>query len=100
VDDIASGRVDLPSVAPEKLPETLRALSPAEQEAFLRDKAAQRDELKQAIRQLSEQRAAYVKNKLETAGGAGDSLDDKLYSAVREQAAKKGFVYEADAPAY
>jgi hypothetical protein len=100
VDDIASGRVDLPSVAPEKLPETLRVMSPAEQAAFLRDKATQRDELKEKIRQLSEQRADYVKNKVEAAGGAGDSLDDKIYNAVREQAAKKGFVYEADAPAY
>jgi uncharacterized protein YegL len=100
VDDIASGRVDLPSVAAEKLPETLRVMSPAEQAAFLRDKSTQRDELKEEIRQLSEQRAAYVKNKVEAAGGAGDSLDDKIYNAVRKQAAKKGFVYEADAPAY
>jgi Mg-chelatase subunit ChlD len=100
VDDIASGRVDLPSVAPEKLPESLRAMSPAEQEAFVEEQARQRDELKQDIQQLSEQRAAYMKHKLEAAGGATDSLDDKIYSAVREQAAKKGFVYEADAPAY
>jgi hypothetical protein len=100
VDDIASGRVDLPSVAPEKLPETLRAMSPAEQAAYVEEKATQRDELKRQIQQLSAERAAYMKHKVEAAGGAGDSLDDKIYSAVREQAAKKGFVYEADAPAY
>jgi hypothetical protein len=33
-------------------------------------------------------------------GGAKDSLDDKIYGAVREQAAAKGLKYEADAPAY
>lgn len=81
-------------------PACLRAMSPAEQEAFVKEKARQRNALKQDIRQLSEQRAAYMKHKLEAAGGATDSLDDKIYSAVREQAAKKGFVYEADAPAY
>jgi len=100
VDDVASGRVDLPSVAPEKLPEPLRAMSPAEQEVFIATKKTQRKELKEEIRQLSEQRAAYVKRKLETSGEAEDSLDDRIYSTVREQAGKQGLVYEADAPAY
>ncbi len=33
-------------------------------------------------------------------GGAEDSLDHKIYSAVREQAGKKGLQYEADALDY
>jgi hypothetical protein len=100
VDDVASGRVDLPGVAPEKLPEPLRAMSPDEQEAFIATKKTQRKELKEEIRQLSEQRATYVKRKLETSGEAEDSLDDRIYSTVREQAGKQGLMYEADAPAY
>jgi uncharacterized protein YegL len=100
VDDVASGRVDLPGVAPEKLPEPLRAMSPDEQEAFIATKKTQRKELKEEIRQLSEQRATYVKRKLETSGEAEDSLDDRIYSTVREPAGKQGLMYEADAPAY
>jgi hypothetical protein len=37
---------------------------------------------------------------VEETGGAGDSLDEKIYSAVREQAGRKGLRYEADAAAY
>jgi len=42
----------------------------------------------------------YLGKKVDEAGGARDSLDDKIYRAVREQAGKLGLTYEADAPAY
>ena len=44
--------------------------------------------------------SAYLDKKVEEAGGARDSLDDKIYRTVREQAGKLGLTYEADAPAY
>ena len=66
----------------------------------LREETAyRRKELRQQIRDLSGQRSVFVKKKAEETGGAEDSLDEKIYSAVREQAGKKGLHYEADTAA-
>ena len=65
-----------------------------------RQTAGQRDALKDEIRQLAEQRATYLKQKVEEAGGAPESLDTKIYSAIRAQAAEKGLQYEAGGPSY
>ena len=100
VDDVTSGRVELSGIDRETLPESIQSLAPEEQRALLEQTARRRDELKDEIRALSEQRASYLKQKVEEAGGAADSLDDKIYGAVRAQAGKKGLVYEADAPSY
>ena len=100
VEDVAAGRVDLSTVEPEKLPEALKAMSPAARQAEVDETGARRDEIRKQIRELSEQRSAFVAKKVEEAGGAKDSLDDKIYGAVREQAAKAGLRYDAPAPSY
>jgi hypothetical protein len=100
VDDVATGRVDLSSVARDKLPESLQAMAPAEQEAVIAKKAKHRDELQRKIKDLSAQRSSYLKEKVEKRGGARASLDYKLYSTVREQAEEKGMKYDADALDY
>ena len=100
IDDIDSGRVELSTVAPASLPQSLRAMAPVERQAVIKKKAELRKNLERQIRRQTAQRAAYLKQKVKALGGAKDSLDVKLYGAVREQAASKGLVYEADAPRY
>jgi len=100
VDDIASGRVELSDIDKDQLPESIKAMAPAQQKALIEETAHRRDELQRQIRDLSAQRAGFLHKKVEEAGGARDSLDEKIYSAVREQAGKKGLRYEADAAAY
>jgi Mg-chelatase subunit ChlD/cell division protein FtsB len=100
VDDVTSGRVDLSSIDRDKLPKPLQAMVPEEQQAAITETAERRNELKRQISDLSEERSAYLEKKVQEAGGAGDSLDDKIYRAVREQAGRLGLTYEADAPAY
>jgi hypothetical protein len=100
VDDVASGRVDLDAIDHEQLPEPLQAMAPAAQQAMISEAARQRGELQKQIQELAEQRSAYLKQKVEELGGARDSLDHKIYTAVREQAGKKGLRYRADAPEY
>ncbi len=100
VDDVASGRVDVSSIAPAELPESIRAMAPEEQASLLKEKIERRAELKGEIETLAEQRGAFLKQRVEELGGARDSLDHKIYSAVREQAAKSGLSYEADGLAY
>ncbi|MGR9108243.1 MAG: vWA domain-containing protein [Gammaproteobacteria bacterium] len=100
VEDVSSGRLDLKEVDRDLLPEPLKPMTPAAQEAFVRDKAELRGKLQNEIEELAAQRSEFLKKKVEKQGGAKDSLDQRLYDVVREQAGKKGLVYTSDAPAY
>ena len=100
VEEVSSGRVDLSTIDKAQLPEPLQAMAPEEQAAIISETAERRDELQRQINELTQERSAYLEKKVEEAGGARDSLDDKIYSAVREQAGRLGLSYEADAPAY
>ena len=100
VDDVASGRVDLSRIERDRLPAPLQALAPAEQRRVLEEKAAERQAVKSQIQDLVEQRAGFLERKVTELGGAKDSLDEKIYGAVREQAAARGLRYEASAPSY
>ncbi len=78
----------------------MQAMAPKEQAKVISETAVRRNELNRQISELTKERTDYLDRKVEEAGGATDSLDDKIYRAVREQAGKLGMSYEADAPAY
>ena len=99
VDDIASGRVDLDEIDAAKLPEPMQAMSPTEQRDLLVRSASKRAELAGQIRALADQRQVFLEEKVEAAGAIEESLDFKIYTAVRQQAAKKGIEYK-DGPDY
>jgi Mg-chelatase subunit ChlD len=99
VDDVSSGRVDLATLDAAKLPEPLRELKKEEQEKVVRANVEKREQITAQIGELSKQRQAFIADKLAASGGAKDSLDAKIYGAVKEQAAKKGLAY-GDAPKY
>ena len=94
------GRLKLAEIKPEELPESLRPLEPAAQQAAIEEMVEKRSALLSAVGALSKDRAEYLRQKVQESGGARDSLDGQLYEAVREQAKDKGLRYEADAPAY
>ncbi len=96
VDDVASGRVDISAIEEAHLPEPMQAMAPDEREAVIEEKAQQRKELQQKIKVLAERRSSYLRKQVEAGGGAVDSLDEKIYSAVRAQALGKGLRYEAE----
>ncbi len=100
IDDLDSGRVELSSVPQAKLPAAMQAMPLKELEAKVEEQAQERKDLKRQIQAQAAQRAEYIKKKVDKLGGARDSLDDKIYSAVRAQAASKGLVYESEAPNY
>jgi Mg-chelatase subunit ChlD len=99
VDAIASGDVELDEIETEALPAALKPMAPAEQKAYIASLATQRDELQQQIKDISEDRDSYLAKKVEEAGGLTDSLDQRLYEAVKEQSSKTGLEYE-DGPSY
>ena len=90
----------LADIEPEELPEAIQPLAPAAQQAAIDEMAAKRSALLSEVDALSKERADYLRQKVEESGGAADSLDVKLYEAVRDQAKDKGLRYDADAPAY
>ncbi|MDH3377279.1 MAG: VWA domain-containing protein [Gammaproteobacteria bacterium] len=100
VDDIASGRIEFSAVAPESLPAALQSMAPAEREAAVKESAERRNDLRAQVQRLAQQRKDYVKKEIDAVGGAASSLDDKIYSVVREQAEQKGMRYESDTPDY
>ncbi len=100
VDDVSSGRVDLSGIDKDQLPDPLQAMAPEEQAAVISETAERRNELQRQINELTQDRSAYLQKKVKEAGGARDSLDNKIYRAVREQAGRLGMSYEADTPAY
>ncbi len=96
---VASGAVDLDELEEDALPEALKPMAPAEQEAFVAGLAEERADLRQQIQDLAQDRSAYLAKKVEAAGGMKSSLDRQLYEAVKEQAGEAGLEYR-DGPAY
>jgi len=100
IDDIASGRVDLDKIEAEKLPDAIQAMAPVEQKAEIKKKAQKRDELQRQIGALAKQRSSYLSDQVEKNGGAKDSLDRKIFEAVKEQAKGAGLSYESEDISY
>ncbi len=100
VDAVASGRVKLSSLPKKSLPASLQELSPAAQEELVGKTKNERSELESEIKQLAEQRNDYLRQKVVADGGKKDSLDAKLYGAIRNQTKDKGLIYESDTAKY
>lgn len=100
VDAISSGRVALDDIDKDDMPASLQALAPEEQMKIITDQARRRDEIKKDIRKLSEARSNYIKQEITALGGARESLDEKIYSAVKKQAKLKGLIYESESASY
>ena len=100
VDAVSSGRVQLSNVPKQALPETLQAMSPAAQAEFVGKTKKERNELEAEIKQLAEKRNDYLREKVGAEDGKKDTLDAKLYGAIRSQAKEKGLVYDADSAKY
>jgi hypothetical protein len=93
VDDVASGRIDLDAIDEKMLPARMQGMKPLERKELVSESAREREALQNEIRQLSQERDAYVAEQLAEAGGAEDSLDQKIYEAVKEQAEAVGLAY-------
>lgn len=98
--DIEAGRVDAEDVPVQSLPEPMQAMSKEERREYIEENSTKRAELQQQIQELAEQRKSYIKEELKKKGSTAESLDESIYSAVREQAATKGLHYEAAGSAH
>jgi len=100
VDAISSGRVELDDIDRAEMPASLQALAPEEQMEIITDQAKRRDKIKSDIQKLSESRSRYIEQQIAADGDAKESLDEKIYSAVKKQAKHKGLIYESESASY
>lgn len=99
VEAVVTGEVSLDEIEEEALPEPMQAMAPEEKRAFVASVAEERTKLERQIRELADDRDRYIRDRVEDAGGEKDSLDQKIFETVSEQAAGKGLTY-GDGPEY
>ncbi len=100
VDAFSTGKVELDDLAPTVLPQPMQAMSAAERKDYVQEKAQKRAQLVKQLAQLNRKRQEYLKKKVAAKPEAKRSLDEKIYAAVKSQAADKGLVYEAESARY
>ncbi len=100
VEDVASGRVELQEVDTAHLPKPMQAMAPAERKAIITRSVERRAELKKEMQVLSDKRAEYLRGKVAAKADAKDSLDQKIFGAIADQAGKVGLSYDGDALKY
>lgn len=101
VEEVAiTGKLKLESVNEAELPEPLRTMKPEARKDFVEQKAKERQELNARIRALGDQRQSFIEKKVADSAETESSLDEQIYSVVKEQAAKAGLKYENDSAAY
>ena len=100
VEEVSSGAVALDEIAPGALPEPLQGLREVEQRQVIAERAELRAKLQEEIEQTAAKRSAYLREKVAERGDFEESLDHKLFDAVREQARASGLRYDADSATY
>ena len=100
VSAVESGRVDVTKIEKEVLPESLQALSRDELQDVVATTAHKRGELSRQIKALAEKRQAFLEEQVDASGTAEDTLDHKIYEAVRIQAAEAADIEYAAEPQY
>ncbi|MHC4713936.1 MAG: vWA domain-containing protein [Planctomycetota bacterium] len=91
---VNEGAVKLADLDGELLPEEMRKMTSVEQAEHIAKRQAERDKLTKQISEVSAQRAQYIKEQIEKAGGAKDGFDAKVVEAIRQQGQRKNIAYE------
>jgi len=93
--DILAGRVALKNVDPGLLPAPLHDMTPEERERYVARVLAIRKEVQQALVGYSAKRQAELLEQIKKTGkGTPPAMDFVIFMAVKDQASKKGIVYE------
>lgn len=95
VDALEEGKLKLAEIKEEELPEELRKIEPEKRLEYIKQKAAEREQIKQQITELTEQRKKFIAKKRKEMDKSGDrNLNEAIIQAVRTQAEKKDFKFE------
>ncbi len=89
VDSVREKRVKIEDVKTKDLPAEMQKMTMPERKAHLEKKSKEREEIREKVKDLSQKRQNFIKNELKKLG-TGNSFDQVVEKALREQAAKKG----------
>lgn len=94
--EVKAKKVDLSTVAVDKLPEPMRAMTPDQRKAHVAANQAQRDKINTQIRTLAEKRNAHIRDHLAKANtkNAKAGFDLEVVRTLRAQAERKGISYK------
>jgi hypothetical protein len=93
VDAAKEENFDVSKLKTKELPAEMRKMKVTERKAFIEKNATKRGELQKKIQQLNADRDKYVAQRRKETSGV-DTLDAAVISAVREQGAKRNFVFK------
>ena len=95
LDDLSAGRVELEELNKDELPETMKGMSPAEQQTWLAEQGRKREGIQKEINTLLAEREAYIaaETKKRIEAGQGNSFDLEVARIIQEQGRKKGIRY-------
>lgn len=91
VGSVASGKVDVGSLAEERLPENMRKMSKAERKRHIKKQQAKRKKIMKEMAKLSKKRDAYIKKQQKRKGAKG--FDQAVQRAITKQAKRHGIKY-------
>ncbi len=96
VADVATGKAKIENVPAASLPPALQAMAPEERANYVKQQVEKRADLTRQMNELVGKRDAFLADERArvAASGAKDSFDGTVAETVREQAKKKGIVYE------
>jgi hypothetical protein len=95
VDGLKNDAVKLEDVKKEDLPKEMQDMSDEEQKAYVEQKTKQRAQIQQKIQKLNDARKKYVAEEMKKQATAGKTLGSAAIKAIRLQAEKKNFKFEA-----
>lgn len=96
VDAFEAGKLDLKKIPKDQLPKEFKGLSEKECNDLIKKKQAERKKLQSEIKELTVARNKYIAEERSKSGDeSGATLDEAIVKAVRKQATKKKFVFEA-----
>ena len=99
--DMEEGKVALKDIEDEELPAALRKMTPKERETHVRKTNEKRKKLQDKLAKVAEKRRAYIEAELKKDNvKTKDALGQKIYDAVRSQAAEKSIHYEEESAMY
>ena len=87
---------DLSKFKSEDLPYEMKNMTATERKTYLDKKAKERADIQKEISDLSVQRAKYIQDELKKTGKSTDkAFDAAMLTALRQQAQRRGFTFEA-----
>jgi hypothetical protein len=95
VDAVKDGNADLDEVPAEMLPEPLRAMEPAEREAYVKEKVEERAAIQRQVAEVTKKRDAWVRAEQARRAAAGEAsaFDAQVLDTIKTQAEAKGITY-------